>query len=243
MTRGSSQALSRRRVLAGTAVAAALLVSLIGLAEGLRHPPAEAPSVVELDEEDPDPRLPFDCPEPEPREDLDRDPPATLAPFDPPIEVSADELLNCPGSFDRRTVRYRGEVIGGLMDRAGGVWAQLNDDAYARTLGPLPAHREYRGANVGIGVLLPPEAAAGISTVGGPQTRGDLVEVVGVFRRVEPATREVTVIRASEVAVVRPGDVMADAVQPARRVAAGLLALVAAAMVAAERVASRRRRR
>lgn len=243
MTGGSSQALSRRRVLAGTAVAAALLVSLIALAEGLRHPPAEAPGVVELEEEDPDPRVPLDCPEPEPREDLDRDAPATLAPADPPIEVTADELLNCPESFDRRTVRYRGEVIGGLMERAGGVWAQLNDDAYARALGPLPAHREYRGANVGIGVLLPPDVAAEIGMVGGPQTRGDLVEVVGVFRRVEPATREVTVIRAAEAAVVRPGDVMADAVQPRRRVAAGLLALVAAAMVAAERVASRRRRR
>lgn len=243
MRRGPAQPLSRRRVLAGAAVAAALLASLIVLAEGLRHPAAEAPDEVELEEGDRDPRLPIDCPESEPREDLDRDAPATLAPAGPPIDVTADELLDCPETFDRRTVRYRGEVVGGLLDRADGVWAQVNDDAYALDVGPLPAHRDYRGGNVGIGVLLPPDLAEQIGTVGGPRTRGDQVEVVGVFRRVDPATREVTVIRASDGALVRPGEVVADAAQPGRQGVAALLALAAAAIAAAERFGARRRRR
>lgn len=235
------QPLGRRRVLAWTAVAALVLAGLVTLAEGLRHPPQQQPGLGELAAQDRDPRVDPDCPEPEPREDIPREEPTVASPADP-VEVSADELLNCPQSYDRRTVRYRGEAIGGLMDRGDGTWVQVNDDAYARA-GPLPAHHDFRGDNVGIGVFLPADLDHRIRTVGGPQTRGDLVEVVGVFRRVDPESHEVTVIRASSAEVVRPAVALADPPLRRRQVAAGLLSVLAVAMVAIERTVARRRRR
>lgn len=241
MKRLPEQPVGRRRMLAWTAVAALVLAGLISLAEGLRHPPQESADAGELDAQDRDPRVDPDCPAPEPREDTPREEPTIASPVDP-VEVSADELLNCPQSFDRRTVLYRGEAIGGLMDRRDGTWVQVNDDAYA-TAGPLPAHHDYRGENVGIGVFLPADLDHGIGTVGGPQTRGDLVEVVGVFRRVDPQSHEVTVIRASSAEIVRPGEALADPPLRRRQAAAGLLSVLAAAMVTIERAVARRRRR
>lgn len=242
MTRGAEQPLGRGRVLAGTAIAAVLLAGIVTLAEGLRHPPPQGPATGELDEQDRDPRVEADCPEPQPREDLPREGPARIAAPDDPVEVSADELLNCPESFDRRTVRYRGEVVGGPMERRDGAWLQVNDDAYA-VAGRLRAHQEYRGENVGVGVFLPADLEVRIGTVGGPRTRGDLVEVVGVFRRVDPDTREVAVVRASSAEVVRPGEALADPPLRPRQVAAGVLAVLAVAVMLTERTAARRRLR
>lgn len=242
MKRVPEQPLGRRRVLAGTAVAALLLFGLIVFAEALRHPPQELADVGELDGQDRDPRVEPDCPTSEPREDVPREEPATLASPADPVEASADELINCPQSFDRRTVRYRGEVIGGLMERRDGTWVQVNDDVYAAA-GRLPAHHDLRGENVGIGVFLPADLDLRIGTVGGPRTRGDLVEVVGVFRRVDPDSHEVTVIRASGAEIVRPGEALADPPLRRRQVAAGVLSLLAAAMVIVERTVARRRRR
>lgn len=243
MKRLPGQPLGRWRVLAGTAVAALLLFGLIAFAEALRHPTQELADVGELGGQDRDPRVELDCPTPEPREDVPREEPATTAaaPTDP-VEASAEELINCPQSFDGRTVRYRGEVIGGLMDRRDGTWVQVNDDVYAAA-GPLPAHQDYQGENVGIGVFLPADLDLRIGTVGGPRTRGDLVEVVGVFRRVDPDSHEVTVIRASGAKIVRPGEALADPALGRRQVAAGLLSLFAAAMVVTERTVARRRYR
>lgn len=242
MSRVPEQPAGRRRVLAGTVVAALLLAGIVGLAEWLRPRAQERPETTELEEQDRDPRVEVECPEPTPREDVPRDGPSTIASPADPVEVSADELLNCPEAFDRRTVRYRGEAIGGLMARRDGTWVQVNDDVYAEA-GRVRIRVEYRGENVGLGVFLPDDLGDEITTVGGPQTRGDLVEVVGVFRRVDPATREVTVIRADSAEVVRPGEPLADPPRGRRPLAAALLGLVAVAMVVTERAASRRRRR
>lgn len=234
--------MSRRRVLAWTAVAILALAGLIAFADSLRHPVQEVADVGELGGQDRDPRVQADCPEPDPRENLPRAGPAPVASAAEPVEVSADEVLNCPESFDRRTVRYRGEAIGGLMQRGDGAWIQVNDDAYA-VAGPLQTHQDYRGENVGLGVFLPAGLDHQIGTVGGPRTRGDLVEIVGVFRRVDPESHEVTVIRASSTRIVRPGAALADPPLRRRQVAAGLLSLLAAAMVAVERTVARRRAR
>lgn len=240
--RRSHDPLRRRRVLAGTLLTLALFAGVLALAEGLRHPdPGPHPSV-ERGADPGDPRLALDCPDPEPLEGRDRRE-ATLAPPREPVAVTSAQLLDCPERYDRRTVVYQGEAIGAVLPRRDGAWVQVNDDVYAGPVGPLPSHREYRGANAGVGVLLPGELAGDVTVVGGPRTRGDLVEVVGVFRRVEPGSREVAVVRADSVEVLRRGEHHPDPPLRNRQVAAGILAALAAAMAVAERVVARRRLR
>ncbi|MEX2621067.1 MAG: hypothetical protein WD250_12715 [Egibacteraceae bacterium] len=242
MSRDHREPVRRRRVLAGTAVALALLAGLVALAEGLRHPPSRGHPPVEDGAAAGDPRVPLDCPEPTPDEARER-PPATIVPRGEPVDVSSTELLNCPEHYDRRIVRYQGEAIGGLLPRRDGTWVQVNDDVYAGPLGPLPGHRRYQGANTGVGVRLPPGLAAEITTVGGPHVRGDRIEVVGVFRRVDPGSREVTVVHADSLAVIEAGRRHPDPPMGGRRIAAGILAVLAVAMGATERVIARRRQR
>lgn len=243
MSRRAHEPVRRRRVLAGTVVALVTFAGLVGLAEWLRHPPPGVDRPVELDETDGDPRITTTCPEPAPSEAQERGGRRRLGPAQPPVTVTSNQLQDCPELYDRRVVRYQGEAVGGVLRRGGGAWVQMNDDVYAGTLGPLPAHRGYRGGNSGVGVFLPGDLADQISVVGGPATRGDLVEVIGVFRRVDPASLEVTVVRARSLEILRPGEPFADVPLRDRQVAAGVLALLAVAVVITERTLARRRLR
>lgn len=235
----------RRRVLIGTAIALAAFAGIVGLAEGLRQPlpGAGSPTAPQRPMSDTDPRLPPACPGPPPNEQRDRPSEATLRPVEAPVEVTSEQLLDCPESFTRRTVRYQGEAVGGVLRRDDGAWVHVNDDAYAGPIDQTPARREHHGGNAGIGVFLPLELADRISTVGGPQTRGDLIEVVGVFSRVHPSSREVAVVHAESLELVRSGGRFSDPPLRDRQVAAGVLALLAAAAAVTERVVARRRMR
>jgi len=233
--------LRRGRVLLGTLVAVVALAGIVGLAEALRPPPG--PSTIAVADERADLRAPLHCPTPAPPDERDDDAVSTLQPARPPVAVSSSELLDCPHSFDRRRVRYRGEAVGGVLRREGGAWAQINDDVYAGPAGPLPGHRSYRGHNAGIGVFLPDELADELGTVGGPGAQGDLVEVVGVFRRVDPGSQEVAVIRAASVEVLRAGAPRSDPPLRDRQVAAAVLAALALATAGTERLIARRRER
>ncbi|HEX6256756.1 MAG TPA: hypothetical protein VFZ70_13205 [Euzebyales bacterium] len=227
----------RRRVLAATVALLALLGAVIATGELLRHPHDPISGIPEEELAGADPRDELLCPEPAPREgqqrDLDDEPSA-------PVQVDSNDLYDCPESFDGRRVVYRGEVVGALMDRRDGVWTQLNDDVYAELLGPLPAHRDYRGGNAGVGVLLPHDAAARVNSVGGPQTRGDVLEVNGIFHRVD-ATGEVAVIRADDAQLVAEGQPFPDPPLTDRRIAAWLAVLVAVGLTITERVVAARR--
>jgi hypothetical protein len=227
----------RHRVLAGAVALLALLGAVVAAGELLRHPYDAASDIPESELAGADPRDELSCPEPAPREGQQRDlgdEPSR------PVEVDSNELYDCPESFDGRRVVYRGEVVGALMDRRDGVWTQLNDDVYAELLGPLPAHRDYRGGNAGVGVLLPHDAAATVTFVGGPQTRGDVLEVNGIFHRVD-ATGEVAVIRADDARLVSDGEPFPDPPLTDRRIAAWLAMLVAIALTITERVVASRR--
>ncbi len=234
----------RWRVLAGAAMALAALAAIIALAETLRHPlPSGGPVVAERPE-DPaaDPRTEVVCPEPAPREDAGRDGPALTAEPEP-VTVTSTELYDCPASWDGRLIAYEGEAIGGVLTRGDGAWVQVNDDVYAEAAGPLPAHRDYRGGNSGIGVFVPPTLAEEIDAVGGPQQRGDRIAVEGRFHRVDATSGEVAIIRAEHGAVVAGGEPFVDERLPDRERAAALLAALALALVAAERWQAWRRRR
>jgi hypothetical protein len=226
----------RSRVAAATGVFLLLLGGTILLAETLRHPhPGLGPVVPELGG---DPRDPIECPDPIPREGQPRFP----APAgQDPVAVTSNELYDCPDVYDAAEVRYRGEVVGGVLHRDDGAWVQLNDDIYGDPGGPLPTHRDYRGGNAGVGVFLPAGAATKITWVGGPATRGDVLEVVGRFQRVDPVSREVAVIRAEQVTVAVEGGIVDHPVLRDRQVAALILAIMAAAVVVAERFRAARR--
>lgn len=219
---------SRPRVLAGGLALLAALAGVVGLAEYLRHPPTVTPAIEPYDPGDP-------------REDTEC--PSRLVAIRPPgpVEVSSNDLYACPQVFDHQRVRYEGEVIGAVLRRSDGAWVQLNDDAYAADLGPLPAHREFRGGNSGVGVHLPEDLADEIESVGGPSTTGDVLAVTGVSYQSDPDSGEAAVIRASGATVTARGEPISHAALPDRRIAGIVLALLAAGLVVAGRVVARRR--
>lgn len=229
----------RRRVLAGVVIAVLVTGGIVALTETLRHPlPQDAPRVPEQPVPAADPRTEVLCDE-QPREGQERSEPGDdLA---APREVISNELYDCPQTWDGRTVRYRGEVVGAVLHRRAGAWVQLNDDVYGDEAGPLPAHRDYRGGNAGVGVFLPSELAETITFVGGAQAQGDVLEVTGTFHRVDPSSREVGVLVVSSGRVVEPGEVFVDPPLNDRRNVAVVLAALALGAIAAERLAARRR--
>jgi hypothetical protein len=244
------QPVPRPRVLAGAMILLGLLAGLILTLESLRHPlPEGFDEDIPLAEDDSDPRDPIECEEDLPREgqERDADTPAGEAAAEEEARESltapatSNQLYDCPEIYDGRTVRYRGEVVGAVLERDGGAWVQLNDDIYADLRGPLPAHRDYRGGNAGVGAFVPTEVAEGIEWVGGPSTRGDVLDVVGTFRRVDPDSAEVAVIVVDAATFDRRGGRFARAELVDRRVLAIIAAALAIVVTVIERVVARRR--
>lgn len=225
---------SRRKVALGAAVFLALVAALVSGTEALRYPHATgaAPTAPDPTATEPEAELrePVPCPDPVPREGLEREEDPTSA---VPRQVTSSRLYDCPQSFDGQRVRYEGEVVGAVLRRDDGAWVHLNDDVYATTSGPLPTHRDFRGGNAGIGVFIPHHLADEIRNVGGPRQRGDLLEVVGTFHRVDQRTLEAAIIRASE-GTITPGTPIQRPFLPLRRTAALIAAALALAVVVAE---------
>lgn len=222
---------SRLRVFLGALVFLGSLVGIIAGSELLRYPPGDVDGTVPPSEGDI--RDELVCPPALPPDDeLEADPRT-----DPTVTVSSEDLYDCPSVYDGRSVRYEGEVVGALLHRSDGAWTQLNDDLYAGALGPLPLHRDYRGANAGVGVFLPAALADRVETVGGPRARGDVLTVVGTFHRVDPDSREVAVIRAETASVARAGEPFDHDPLPDRRLVGIVLALAAVGVTTAHRMA------
>lgn len=245
---GDRRPVSRPRVFAAAAVLLALLALLIAGIELLRHPlPEGSDPRIGLSDEGGDPRIEVECGEELPREGQSRET-ATAESTErlqqrgdvTPVEVTSNQLYDCPQTYDGQVVRYRGEVIGAVLHRDDGAWVHLNDDIYADVLGPLPAHRDYRGGNAGVGVFVSHEVADAIEWVGGPDTRGDVLQIRGVFRRVDPASAEVAVIRAETAQIADRGGRFDQDPLRDRRFAALAAAAVAVAVTVVERVARRR---
>ncbi|CAN5203924.1 hypothetical protein BH23ACT9_BH23ACT9_00980 [soil metagenome] len=225
---------TRRRVVGLYALLGVIAVlGLVGLAELLRHdhPPA-GPPTPELADQIDSLRDEVSCPEP-PQQELG---PALAAPAaEPAVTVDSNRLYDCPRTWDGRRVRYVGEAVGALLDRGDHAWVQLNDDVYADGVGPLPTHRDFRGGNAGIGARLDADQAQQLTTIGGPRFRGDLVEVVATFQRVDPDSAEVAVLLVESLTVLRGGEPLEQPRAPARPVIAGLAALIALGVVVLER--------
>lgn len=233
----STRPVSRRVAIMWAAVGLLAIVGLVALTSWLRlevqtddAPPSAGAGVAVVPDDDAvDPlRDEITCPPPPDEEEtgLDRR----------PLPITSTQLYDCPRSYDGRVVQFTGEVVGGLLERRDGIWAQLNDDAYGTSpAGPLPAHRDFRGSNTGVGVLLPPGADRSVHWIGGPGRRGDVLEVAGRFHRTDRATGEVAIIRADEVRVVERGSATEGGDAPRRPVVASIAALLALTAVLLER--------
>ncbi len=79
--------------------------------------------------------------------------------------VSSSDLINNAKEFDAKTIVYEGEAIGDIMIRGGYAWANLND-----------------GKNA-IGIWLDKAKASEIVYIGSYKSKGDWLEVTGVFHR------------------------------------------------------------
>lgn len=152
----------------------------------------------------------------------------TLRPGD---RVSSEQVYACPAAFDGRDVTFVGEVVGEIIPRDGGAWAQVNDDAYALEVGPVIGHRERAGSNNGMSVWLPDGLHERIEEPGRPGRRGDVIQVRGPLLRTDPDDGGGTTVRAQELQVL-DGPVEIEApLHVAQIVVAGVLAVLALASV------------
>ena len=214
MTRPTGQ-ISAAQALTGIAVVVLFVLGTIEVMSALLPP--QDPTAVRLAERLAQEAQGTALPQPQPG--IRTCPPAGTA----SSRVSSTLLYECPRLYDERVVVYTGEVVGAVLRRDDHAWVQLNDDAYATTLGPLPSHGVAAGANSGVAVRIPLAAADRISNVGGHERRGDRLTVRGVFRRADPDDGGGTVIVADEVVDVARGGPEPPQEHPGRRIAALVL--------------------
>lgn len=117
--------------------------------------------------------------------------------------VRSRELINDSQRYDGKVVRYRGEVIGDVIDRGDFAWINVNDDAYWEN--PLRETGVLQGTNSGIGVHCSSSQAKEIENLGSYRALGDTVEVVGTFYEASPDHGGDKCIVASHLEVVRRG--------------------------------------
>jgi len=79
--------------------------------------------------------------------------------------VSSTELINNAREYDGKMVSYEGEVIGDIMARGQSGWVNVND-----------------GKNA-IGIWLDASLLKEVSFGGRYKTKGDIIEVAGIFQR------------------------------------------------------------
>ncbi len=79
--------------------------------------------------------------------------------------VSSADLINNAKEFDAKTIGYEGGAIGDIMIRGGHAWANLND------------------GNNAIGIWIDKVMAREILYSGSYKSKGDWLEVTGVFHR------------------------------------------------------------
>lgn len=210
MTRARGQVTTLQATLGGCSllIAAAVVIAALG-------------QLVERDEQLPE----LGAPAQEGQDDIC---PAALGPaMGEPVAVTADELIECPATFDGVIVSYRGEAVRAILRRGPRSWVHLNDDPYALQLGPLYDHRTTVGGNSGIPVSVPTPVADTIAYVGGPRHQGDVLQVTGVFHRADPRDGGGPTIQADAARITRTGRRVDRSVDTARLLTATVIALAA----------------
>lgn len=154
--------------------------------------------------------------------------------------ITSAQVFRCPRAFDGLTVTYAGEVVGEVLQRSGGAFAQVNDDAYALEFGPLVGHRQQHGFNTGLSVWLPDGLHERVEEVGRPGRRGDVILITGTLLRADPDDGGGLTIRADELEVVAPSISIEDPLHVPQLITAIVLALLAIAAIVWSRIVARR---
>lgn len=137
---------------------------------------------------------------------------------------TVQELIDDAKTFDGQTVVIRGEAIGDMMPRGDFAWINVED------------------ATGMIGIWLPLEDAQKISFLGSYHSKGDMVEVEGIFVRADQTLYGETAIRAQRFDVVAKGTVISHELNIVK-VEASVVLLICAALLWGSREIIRRRRR
>lgn len=88
--------------------------------------------------------------------------------FAQPQPFSSTELINQAKQYDNKIVIFEGEVIGDIMKRGENSWINVND------------------GNNAIGIWISTALTKGITHTGSYASRGDSVEITGIFHRACP---------------------------------------------------------
>lgn len=113
--------------------------------------------------------------------------------------LSSNELIKNAKEYDGREVIYEGEVVGQLMQRKEGVWANV-----------------YDGQNA-IGIWLTPELAQHIQFTGSYKAKGDIIQVRGILHSACPEHGGDMDIHAILLHIIQPGWAKQDKLIPEKR--------------------------
>ena len=229
MSRGRRPAVTVPAVLLLLVTTAAVGILLVSLRRTAPHRPLDFVLPASSDPRNPDTDV-LTCERTIPEES----PKKELGPIQPVGRITSAAVVECPDLFDGVPVTYAGEVIGDVLHRSGGAWLQVNDDAYALEVGPLPSHTDMRGANTGLSVWVPDQLLPPL-TPGGPHERGDIVAIRGVVHRVDPTDGGGLTLRASRLEVIVPAQEVAHPLHTYQAIVAAVLALMAAGAGVAQR--------
>ena len=90
------------------------------------------------------------------------------------------ELTGAGSRYDELEVVVEGELVGDVGERHDGtVWAQLNDDSYARF--PIRETGTHGEGNTGIGIRIDGSLGHDFTHVGGYRWRGPIVRATGIW--------------------------------------------------------------
>ncbi|MFH0913091.1 MAG: DNA-binding protein [Candidatus Omnitrophota bacterium] len=126
--------------------------------------------------------------------------------------IPSSELINNTKLYDGKVVVYEGEIIGDIMARRGFAWINLNDGLGA------------------IGIWADQSLTRDLVYTGSYKSRGDWLEITGIFHRACPEHGGDLDIHAQGMRKVKSGRLVVDRLNLSKRnlafILAGVLCLV-----------------
>ena len=116
-----------------------------------------------------------------------------------PASISSTELINNSRQYDGITVVFTGEVIGDVMLRGDFAWVNVND-----------------GENA-IGIWMSRELAGTIKFSGSYHSKGDQLEITGVFQRNCTQHGGDMEIHARDMRIISPGNTINEQLNITKR--------------------------
>ncbi len=152
---------------------------------------------------------------------------------------TAGQLDRDGPDYDGATVTVEGELIGDFGRHSGAVWAQLNDDPYARR--PLLETGELAGSNISVALRVPVLLfdLAIADRPGGYRYRGPLVRATGIYRYHDPQRGGESYLDVAELELIEPGRELHEAGSTGAAVAGAVLLLLSFTLLGLDRLRNR----